>query len=111
MHRKKLAAANAHDTLFDELYRQFELRQEMARQFEKGVQDWVVTTKNNVRGLSELVYSLEAVYDDSDGIGLRSVKAFKQLVRHLDTTWMVCNTLSHKLGSFFFITNPRCCSL
>lgn len=88
VHRKK-QAAYTHDTLFDDLYRQFEMKQEMARQFEKGVQDWILKVKDNVNSLSDLIQNLDIIYGDSDGIGLRTIGAFKQLTSQLSTSSMV----------------------
>ncbi|KAL9556240.1 hypothetical protein MBANPS3_001965 [Mucor bainieri] len=84
IHRKQ-QKSTIQDTLFDNLYRQFESKQAMAKQFEKAVQDWVITIHNNIQALSDLVESLEAVYGDSDGIGLRSIRAFKKLVFQLQS--------------------------
>jgi hypothetical protein len=61
----------------------------MARQFERGVQDWLLETKNNVHVLSDLIQSLEAIYGDSDGIGLRSIHAFKTLASQLQSNFLV----------------------
>lgn len=61
----------------------------MAKQFERGVQDWLVKIKQNVHALSDVVNSLDAVYGDSDGIGLRSMRAFKKLVSQLETNSVV----------------------
>lgn len=83
MHRKK-QPTSAQDASFDNLYKQFEAKQEMAKHFEKGVQEWVIKIKANIHALSDLVHGLEAVYGDSDGIGLRSMRAFKKLVSQLE---------------------------
>ncbi|KAF1800320.1 hypothetical protein FB192DRAFT_1391058 [Mucor lusitanicus] len=82
IHRKQ-QKSTIQDTLFDNLYKQFESKQVMAKQFERAVQDWVATIHASTQALSDLVDSLEAVYDDSDGIGLRSIRAFKKLVSQL----------------------------
>ncbi|KAK4513226.1 uncharacterized protein ATC70_013021 [Mucor velutinosus] len=84
IHRKQ-QKSTIQDTLFDNLYKQFESKQAMAKQFEKAVQDWVATIHANIQALSDLVDSLEAVYGDSDGIGLRSICAFKRLVSQLQS--------------------------
>ncbi|KAI9252793.1 hypothetical protein EDC94DRAFT_525629 [Helicostylum pulchrum] len=84
VHRKKQSSAGQ-DASFDHLYKQFESRQEIAKQFEKGAQDWLVKIKQNISSLSDLVHGLEAVYGDSDGIGLRSMRTFKKLVSQLET--------------------------
>ncbi|GAN09381.1 hypothetical protein MAM1_0263d08908 [Mucor ambiguus] len=84
IHRKQ-QKSTIQDILFDNLYKQFEFKQVMAKQFEKAVQDWVATIHTNIQALLDLVDSLEAVYDDSDGIGLRSIRAFKKLVSQLQS--------------------------
>jgi hypothetical protein len=62
----------------------------MARQFERGVGDWLSKVRQNVYALSDLVHSLETVYGgDSDGIGLRSMGAFKKLASQLETNSVV----------------------
>ncbi|CEP14557.1 hypothetical protein [Parasitella parasitica] len=91
IHRKKQMSI-MQDTLFDNLYKQFESKQEMAKKFEKVVQEWVLKINQNVDYLSKLVDSLEAVYGDSDGIGLRSIRAFRKLVSHLQS-YPVENTI------------------
>ncbi|KAI8641457.1 hypothetical protein BD408DRAFT_388804 [Parasitella parasitica] len=84
IHRKKQMSA-IQDTIFDSLYKQFESKQEIAKQFEKVVQEWVAKIHQNIESLSDLVDSLEAVYGDSDGIGLRSIRAFRKLVSQLQS--------------------------
>lgn len=84
MHRKQ-QKSTIQDSLFDNLYKQFEAKQVMAKQFEKAVQEWVTKIHENTQALSDLVDSLESVYDDSDGIGLRSICAFKKLVSQLQS--------------------------
>ncbi|KAL7336236.1 hypothetical protein PS15p_201596 [Mucor circinelloides] len=84
MHRKQ-QKSTIQDSLFDNLYKQFEAKQIMAKQFEKAVQEWVTKIHENTQALSDLVDSLESVYDDSDGIGLRSICAFKKLVSQLQS--------------------------
>ncbi|RCH83146.1 hypothetical protein CU098_005223, partial [Rhizopus stolonifer] len=81
--RKKIS--HTQDTQFDNLYQQFEARQEMARELEYSVQKWILDTRNSIQSLSRLVQDLEAVYGDSDGIGLRSMKAFRKLVSRLES--------------------------
>lgn len=88
MHRKK-QTSSTQDASFDDLFKQFESRQEISKQFERGVQDWLVKIKQNVHALSDVVNSLDAVYGDSDGIGLRSMRAFKKLVSQLETNSVV----------------------
>lgn len=62
----------------------------MARQFERGVGDWLLKVKQNFYALSDLVHSLESVYGgDSDGIGLRSMHAFRKLLSQLDINAVV----------------------
>ncbi|GAA5795249.1 hypothetical protein HPULCUR_000604 [Helicostylum pulchrum] len=90
VHRKKQSSAGQ-DASFDHLYKQFESRQEIAKQFEKGAQDWLVKIKQNISSLSDLVHGLEAVYGDSDGIGLRSMRTFKKLVSQLETNSVETN--------------------
>ncbi|KAI8882148.1 hypothetical protein K501DRAFT_187400 [Backusella circina FSU 941] len=87
VHRKK-QASTTHDAMFDDLYKQFESKQERARQFERAIQDWGYQVKQHVQALSELVQSLESVYGDSDGIGLRSMRAFKKLVSQMEANSM-----------------------
>lgn len=92
MHRKK-QTPTTHDAMFDDLYKQFESKQEKARQFERAVQDWGRQVKQHVQALSELVQGLESIYGDSDGIGIRSMRAFKKLVTQLETNTMVISLL------------------
>lgn len=84
IHRKK-QVPTIQDVLFDNLFKQFESRQEMAKQFQKAVQEWVIKIQDNIQALSALVDSLDSVYGDSDGIGLRSISAFKKLVFQLQS--------------------------
>jgi hypothetical protein len=82
VHKKKQSSVT-HDVQFDDLYKQFVMKQEMVPQFERGVQRWLVQIRKSNQCLSDLVDSLDSVYDDSDGIGLRSICAFKKLVSQL----------------------------
>lgn len=82
VHGKRKSSAT-HDTQFDYLYKQFVMKQEMVQQFELVVQHWVIQIKKNNQCLSDLVESLDAVYGESDGIGLRSISAFKKLASRL----------------------------
>lgn len=92
IHRKKQPSV-VRDVPFDNLYKQFESKQEMAKQFEKMVQEWVTKIQENIQALSDLVDSLEGVYDDSDGIGLRSIRAFKKLVFQLQSYSVVSSSV------------------
>ncbi|KAI8889262.1 Dbl homology domain-containing protein [Backusella circina FSU 941] len=97
VHRKK-QFSTTQDAIFDDLYKQFEAKQEMARQFERDIQDWLLETKNNVHALSDLIQCLESTYGDSDGIGLRSIHAFKTLVSQLQSNFM--DVLVQKVSKF-----------
>jgi hypothetical protein len=103
VHRKKQSSAT-YDAQFDGLYQQFVTKQEMVRQFERGVQHWLVQIKESDQSLSNLIDSLELVYGDSDGIGLRSIRAFKMLVSQLLAYPIVSSR--DKFFFFFDMSDP-----
>lgn len=73
------------DVLFEDIYKQFELKHDLALQFIKEIEHWIQKIKLSNSALSDLVNSLEEVYGDSDGIGLRSISAFKKLASQLSS--------------------------
>jgi heme oxygenase len=80
---KKKQQPGVSDILFEDVYKQFELKHDLGLQFIKEIEQWILKTKASNASLSDLVDSLEDVYGDSDGIGLRSISAFKKLASQL----------------------------
>lgn len=68
---------------FQDLYRQFESKQESALEFLKLVDTFVQKTKANHQSLSDTVDSLVQVYGESDGFGLKTKSSFKKLSTQL----------------------------
>lgn len=62
--KKQHNAAGTQDALFDNIYRQFESRQESIKQFEKQVLEWLTKIKESELVLKELLYS----FDTQDNI-------------------------------------------
>lgn len=73
------------EILFEDIYRQFEAKHDLGLLFIKEIEHWIQKIKTNHSVLVDLVESLEEVYGDSDGIGLRSISAFKKLVSQLSS--------------------------
>ncbi|KAI8983629.1 Dbl homology domain-containing protein [Pilobolus umbonatus] len=84
VHRKKQTATT--DSQFDVLYNRLVTKKETLKHLEREIQEWCTKIQKNTKVLSDLVDSLEAVYGDSDGIGLRSIQAFRKLVIQSGTT-------------------------
>lgn len=57
--KKQHNAAGTQDALFDNIYRQFESRQESIKQFEKQALEWLAKVKESELVLKELLSSFE----------------------------------------------------
>lgn len=55
--KKQHSAAGTQDALFDNIYQQFESRQESIKQFEKQALEWLIKIKESELVLKELLYS------------------------------------------------------
>ncbi|KAI9482857.1 MAG: Dbl homology domain-containing protein [Benjaminiella poitrasii] len=90
VHRhKKDFSTTTHDTFFDDLYRQFISRQTVARQFERDVQAWAITTCEHAHALSRLINSLDTIlYNNNRTLPLPHTDpkraSFKTLVCHFE---------------------------
>ncbi|KAI8377071.1 Dbl homology domain-containing protein [Choanephora cucurbitarum] len=82
--KKNKVICQTHDSQFDALYHTFQQKQSLAHELKQAMEDWLLSIKGNIEALSSLVNSLASIYDDSDGIGLRSIQSLKSLVAHLE---------------------------
>ncbi|OBZ83502.1 Dynamin-binding protein [Choanephora cucurbitarum] len=82
--KKNKVICQTHDSQFDALYHTFQQKQALAHELKQAIEDWLLSIRENVEALSCLVDNLESIYDDSDGIGLRSIQSLKSLVAHLE---------------------------
>ena len=90
--KKNKVICQTHDSQFDALYHTFQQKQALAHELKQAIEDWLLSIRENVEALSCLVDNLESIYDDSDGIGLRSIQSLKSLVAHLEAyPWVKYN--------------------
>ncbi|KAI8348859.1 Dbl homology domain-containing protein [Blakeslea trispora] len=83
--KKHPLVCQTQDSRFDAVYHAFQQKQALAYQFRQGIEDWLMSIEANNQALSSLVRDLELIYDDSDGIGLRSIQSLKSLVVHFES--------------------------
>ncbi|CAO3646600.1 unnamed protein product [Cunninghamella echinulata] len=83
------AAEATQDTLFDNLYQQFEEQQEVIHQLTRDIQAWVRQVKDHFDNLSVFANGLEEVYSAFGGVRVLSMERIKEFTKMATTFSMV----------------------